>query len=391
MKYILWLSALMLSPFLCLAQDLNNGGPAKSGFYHEIPYEDVNGKIIINVEIAGQMHRFLLDTGAPTTISEEIAALLNITPAKQSSMMDAYGNIGTAKIANLDGIKLGDVSFKNVPALIGINIIFKCIGVEGNIGSNLLRGTIINFNKAKKTIIITDDSSRLGLNSKNSIPLNIKKDKQSSPFFILDVADGVTGDYYIDTGDSGFLALSNTYMDVFKAHNACEILAVGYGSNSFGENGAENNNVKHRVRFSAIKIGNSIFKNVKTETVFNNSGSGNNSIGSKILDYGTLTLDYIHGKLYFDPFTTETDLTEKSWSISPSYNDGKLVVGVVWDKLKNTVKPGQQIIAIDGVACEKVDLCKLITEKSILQGKEHATLTIKDEKGNLSKLDIIKE
>jgi predicted aspartyl protease len=391
MKPILSILALVLTINFCTAQSLNSGGPAEKAFYQELPFEQINGKIIIDVEIAGHMHKFLLDTGAPFTISDEIATELGITPAKQSSMVDAYGNVATTKVARVKSVKMGKVDFKNVTAFVGTNLIFKCTGVEGNIGSNLLRNTIIRFNTKNKTITITDDASKLNLNVQNGIPLNTHKDDQSSPFFIFEVAKGVTGEYFIDTGDSGFLSLSNTYMDTFKSHNACEILATGYGSNSFGENGAENNNVKHRVVFQAIKVGNAIFKNVKSETVFSNSGSGNNSIGVKLLDYGILTLDYINGKLYFDPFTPDTDLAEKSWSLSPTYSDGKLLVGVVWDKLKDKVKPGEQIMAIDGVSCEHVEVCSLLTQKSLLQGREQATLTIKDEKGNLSQLVIVKE
>ena len=391
MKPILSLLTLLLTINFCTAQSLNSGGPVDKAFYQELPFEQINGKIIIDVEIAGHVHKFLLDTGAPFTISEGIAAELGITPEKQSSIIDAYGNVSTTKVAKVKGVKLGNIEFKNVSAFVGTNLIFKCTGVEGNIGSNLLRSTVIRFNTKSKTITITNDASRLSLNTQNSIPLNTHKDNQSSPFFILEVAKGVNGNYFIDTGDSGFLALSNTYMDIFKSHNACEILATGYGSNSFGENGAENNNVKHRVLFPAIKLGSTVFKNVKTETVFSNNGSGNNSIGVKLLDYGVLTLDYINGKLYFDPFAQDTNLAEKSWSLSPSYSDGKLIVGIVWDKLKDKVKPGQQIMAIDGISCEHVEVCNLLTQKSLLQGREQVTLTIKDDKGNLNQLVIVKE
>jgi predicted aspartyl protease len=391
MKPTILLSFLLLTINFCFAQNLNSGGPAESGFYEEIPFEQINGKIIIDIEIAGRIHKFLLDTGAPVTISDEIATELGINPAKESNVVDAYGNVSSTKIALVNNIKLGNVNFKNIPALIGTNVIFKCLGVDGNIGSNLLRNTIISFNSKNKTITITDNASRLNLEPKDHIPLDIKKDKQSTPFFILEVANGVTGDYFIDTGSGGFLTLSTTYMNIFKAHNSCEILTTGYGSNSVGENGIENSNVKQRVMFPSIKLDNAVFKHVKAETVFNNTGSGNNTIGVKLLDYGILTLDYIGRRLYFDPFTPETDLAEKSWSISPTYSEGKLLVGVVWDKLKDKVKPGEQIIAIDGVSCEQVDLCNLLTQKSILQGREQATLTIKDEKGNLSQLMIVKE
>ena len=391
MKPTLTLLVLIFSTTYCFAQNLNSGGPVNSHFYQELPFEQINGKIIIDVEIAGHLHKFLLDTGAPFTVSDDVAAQLGITSNKQSNTTDAYGNSSTTKVARVENVKLGGVTFKNVPAFIGTNLIFKCTGVDGNIGSNLLRNTIIKFNSKTKIITLTDDPAQLNLNAQNSIPLNLKIDKQSTPFFVLNAGNNTTGEYYFDSGDAGFLSLSNTYFDIFKAHNSCQILASGYGSNSFGENGAENNNIKHRVIFPVIGIGNAQFKNVKAETVFSNNGSGNNSIGSRLLDYGTLTLDYIHGKLYFDPFAAVTDLAEKSWPISPTISDNKLVIGVVWDKLKDIVKPGLQIMAIDGVSYGQVDICSLLKQKSILQGKEQTTLTIKDEKGDLKQLEIAKE
>ena len=390
MKPITALIILILTTTICFAQNLNSGGPAESHFYQELPYEEINGKIIIDVEIAGHIHKFLLDTGAPFTISDEIATELGVSANKESSLTDAVGNTAPIKITSVKNVKLGNIAFNNVPALIGTNLLFKCFGVDGCIGSNLLRSTILKFDSKNKRVVITDDASRLSLNEQNSIPMDIKKDKQSTPFFILNVGSA-TGDYYFDTGDNRFMSLSNSYLDVFKMHNACAVVATGYGGNSFSENGAENNNVKQRVLFPVISLGTATFKNVKTETIFRKDGSGNNSIGEKLLDYGTVTLDYLHGKLYYEPFSADTDLTEKSWPIAPTVSDGKMIIGVVWDKLKDTLKPGLQIIAIDGVSYEQVDVCNLLRQKSILQGKDQAVLTIKDEKGELRQISIVRE
>jgi len=74
----------------------------------------------------------------------------------------------------------------------------------------LLRSTIVKLDSKNKTIVITDDVTRLNLNEQNGIPMDIKKDRQSSPFFILNVGNNTTADYFIGTGDSGFLSLSNS-------------------------------------------------------------------------------------------------------------------------------------------------------------------------------------
>jgi len=392
MKLITALLLAILTATACFSQNLNKGGPVEGGFYQELPYQEINGKIIIEIEIAGHKHKFLLDTGVPDQLSDALAAELNITTGKQSTINDAFGNGGSGKIAPVESIKLGDVDFKNVPALIGgIPAFLNCLGIDGVIGSNLLRSTVIMFDSKRKMIVITDDPAKLQLNEKTGIVLDIKKDKQSSPIFIVNVDSKLTGEFEFDSGDSGFVELSNGYMDIFKnQHGNFQVLAKGFGANSFSANGAENNNVKYRLKFPAMKIGSATFKNVKTETVVNATGTGSR-IGTKLLHYGLLTLDYLHSKLYFEAFSSETDLEEKSWPLSPTYSDGKLVIGVVWDKMKDTVKPGWQITTINETSFEQVDFCKLFTQKSILLGKEKAMLTLKDEKGNVTKLEIVKE
>ena len=84
-------------------------------------------------------------------------------------------------------------------------------------------------------------------------------------------------------------------------------------------------------------------------------------------------------------------MAEKSWPLAPSIADGKIIIGLVWDKFKDTVKPGTLILAIDGVSTEGIDMCYLVTQKSLLSDKEKAVLTLKDDKGVISKLEIVKE
>jgi hypothetical protein len=390
MKHLISILLLLAAGNLCLAQSMNQGGPAAKHFYQEIPYQQINGKIIIEIEIAGHIRKFLLDTGAPDIISDEIAAQLNITNAKQGTSEDAVGVKAASKTATVNSLKIGNITFNNVPASIGVPTILACFGVEGIIGSNLLRNTIIQFNSKKHTVILTDDFARLPATPQNAIPLNLRVDKQSTPFFVSNITANITGDFFFDSGDNGFLALTNQYMDIFKKYNVFTIMATGYGGNVFSGNGHEQDDLKFRLKFPTLQIGKAVFTNVITETTTNNVGTGNR-IGVQLLDHGTLTIDYLHKKLYFEPFTPQTDLIEKTWAVSPSFNDGKLIIGVVWNQLKGAINPGQQIIAIDDVSCEKVDFCDLITKKSLLNGKEHAVLTIKNEKGELFKLPIVKE
>ncbi|MCX2429530.1 hypothetical protein [Pedobacter sp. GR22-10] len=68
-----------------------------------------------------------------------------------------------------------------------------------------------------------------------------------------------------------------------------------------------------------------------------------------------------------------------------------MVVGIVWQEAGESVAPGEQIVEIDGISFKDVDLCNLLTNKPILEGKEQATVTIKFKKGDQRKLKIEKK
>jgi predicted aspartyl protease len=386
----LFSAALLIIAQVAHAQNINLGGPASKNFYIELPYQQLNGKIIIEAEVNGSKKKFLLDTGAPDMIDPDVAAALGIGIDKTTTLSDAYNNTETTAISYKNTIKLGDVSFVNVPALIKPAGILSCFGAVGIVGSNLLRNTIIQFNAAKKVLVITDDAGKLHLNGQNAIPLNLKVDKQSSPYINATMGGKVSKQFEFDSGDGGFIEISNNYMRDYTKAGAAQLLATGYGSHAFSANGAQKEAARYRLKFAAMQVGPATFTNVITETAANSTSTGNR-IGVKLLDYGIVTIDYLHSKFYFDPAKPSTDLIEKTWSLSPTFADDKLIIGLVWDKLSATVKPGAQIIAIDGVPCEHIEICSLITQPSILNGKEHATLTLRDEQGALSKLEIVKE
>ena len=114
-------------------------------------------------------------------------------------------------------------------------------------------------------------------------------------------------------------------------------------------------------------------------------------IGSKLLNYGAVTLDFIHRKFYFDATNTENDLNEKQWPFRPVISNHKLLVGTVWEKLRDQIKPGQQIIAINEIAYDQVNLCDWIHAKSVFDDREKIILKIKDERGKIKTVQVMKE
>ncbi|SDE57634.1 Aspartyl protease [Mucilaginibacter pineti] len=389
MKRVLLLLFVSIASVHCFAQQpLSNdkGGTTAKNYYQEIPYEDINGKMIINVTVKGKAYRFLFDTGAPVLIGKEFITIADAIPVQAGQVTDVNEASSAVSILRVPGLTLGNVEFKDIQAPGYLPDFYKCWGVVGSIGSNLLRTSIVQIDSKKHVIILTDQPDKLSLAGKQSIPL-ILDTIQSDPKIKVILGNNSDMTLGFDTGDNGFLRIPEYYMTGLKKSNVFKLLAKGYGASQVGTSGLEKNNEKYMLTFPVFNVGDVKFKNVIVATSKNNIPG----IGAKLLDYGIVTLDFINSKFYFDATTQSLDLNEKQWPFQPGFAGNQLTVGVVWEKGQKLVKLGEQIIDIDGTPFTSVDLCYLINKKAILQGKEKATVTVKSATGELRKVEMQKE
>jgi len=360
----------------------NQGGATTHNYYEEIPYEEVSGEMVIHVMVGGKARRFIFDTGAPVMLSDSLAGELKAKELRQDTLTDIVSNKFVMSIVSAD-IKIGKTTFAGIPAIKGFKgDIMKCWNPDGIVGSNLLRHSIVSFDKARRVIIITDQLSKLHLNARNKAKLTTSNDTQSSP--ILNIAvDTVDMQIEFDSGDSGFLRITDEIAQPLLQRKLCEVLDKGYGSGGMGMGGLQANAPKLKLLFTPFKIGGETFK----QAICSSNATGIPGIGSELLNYGTLTLDYLHGDYYFDPLKSEVELDKKSWPVDFWVTDGKLTAAVVWDKLAAQIKPDEQIIAIDGTKYNNLSFCDMINN-TFLDGKQTAVLTVKDAAGKLRKVTI---
>jgi len=391
MKTFIYLILFLLSCTVIHAQSftMNQGGATVKNYYVELPYAVINGKIIVSVEIAGEKHRFIFDTGAPVIVSKELAAQIKAEVINNNRLRDANGGYDSVSVVRLNGIMLGNVNFNAIPAIGTLPELYKCWNVDGVIGSNIFRNSIVSIQSDKHLIIITDQANKLTLNKKHSVPLitNENNDTQSDPVIKVMLGKKVSLTLEFDTGDAGFLRFSNDYMNQLSKYAVYEVIDKGYGASQFGGHGLQDNSDKYLLKIPSLTIGEGYFNNVITET--NKGGSA--AIGCRLLDYGNVTLDFINSRFYFDARNETNDLYEKHWPIRPTVIGNKLVVGVVWTKALNQVKPGEQIMAVNEKAFPEVNLCDMINRQPIIAGTDSATVTIKDAEEKERLIDIVKE
>jgi hypothetical protein len=379
---------LLLCTQLCFGQTLtfNQGGPDRKNYYEEIPYEEVMGKLYLTVEIAGKKHRFLFDTGAPVAISKEFATELGAKQLGKIKINDTFLRSDSTTVVELNAIKLGNLTFNGIPAINLFPDFYNCLKIDGVIGSNILRNSIVSINSQKKLLIITDQKRKLELRSKNSGHMITDLGLQSDPKISFYINDRVHAYIAFDTGDSQFIRLNKWLIDQIKPHGAVDSLATGYGSGGIGAFGTQENAHKTLYGLKPFTVGNAKFTNLKAAV----AKEGIPAIGSKILDHGVITLDFINNKFYFDAYKTDNDLAQKRWTANYGFIDGKLAVAEIWDK-ESGIEQGSQVLAIDSLDVSKITLCEYITTKGLLEGKETAILTLKTKTGEVKKATINKQ
>lgn len=368
------------------------GNPSPKNYYTEIKYEDVNGKIIIPVSIEGKTYRFLFDTGAPNLISKDLWDKIGSKAIKNISVSDANQKKQSMELAKIPKLIIGNVSFKNSSALIfdnENNLVFDCFDIDGIIGSNILRKSVVQIDSKKKVVILTNDSKKIQNNKKHASKL-VLIGNQSSPYINIKLKGEQSGNenLLLDTGASGFYDLSQKNFKILNQKNIYKIISKGTGVSSLGMFGVGNQNEQYRLKVPELIINNQVFKNVITIT----GDDDNSRIGSDILNYGIITLNFIKKIFYFEAYQSDNNLDEKLLGFTPTIKNNKLVVGFIWDdSLKDNIQFGDEIIEVNGINAQKRDICDFINKESIFKQNDVLDIIFKNTKGEIHKIRLQKK
>ena len=205
----------LLLSSLIFAQKIgfNQGKIIQKNYYEEINFELVNNKIIIPVDINNKTYKFLLDTGAPNVISKSVSEEINIQNSKKIIVSDANNQMDQMEMVAIESIKLGDLSFENNVALVSDldnHFVLKCFKIDGFIGSNLFRNSVVKISLKDKKIIITNHIKNLQTSAKPTKMVLVGE--QKSPYveinFSNDKKRKVTEHVLMDTGMDGLYEMS---------------------------------------------------------------------------------------------------------------------------------------------------------------------------------------
>lgn len=376
---------------------LNAGGTNQKNYYSEMDYDDSQSSPIVKVVLGNKTYRFLMDTGAPNLISK--ALLKEISPANYNlnaenkiAIWDASDKVDSMHVITVSGLYLGGILFDGVPTVIENDpFLLKCFGVDGIIGSNMLRNSIVHFSPKDHKITITDQPEKLNLSKKPSSLMYLTP-AQSVPLVQIKMQGKGKGNAEIpmifDTGDGGFFSIALNHYAFCAEAEIFTVLGKSTGSTGYGAHGIEKDTTTYRLRAPEVSFNGNVFKNVNVYS----TPDDDSRVGSKLLNYGEVTLDFINRKFYFDPFQTPVEFGPKLFPVTFGFTNNHVTIDIIWgDTLKDSLNLGDQVLSLDDHDLSKYSLCDLLQASELLNGKDSANLTLKDSKGKIKKVTIVKQ
>lgn len=393
MKNIIYLLLILtLNKSYSQVSHLNRGGIMSVNYYEEIDFEFIRNKIVIPVQIKGKTYRFVLDTGAPNVLSKELADVIQPALLDSISIRDANGNKGILNTVSLDSFQLGNLTFEHTAALVfdlSTSPVFGCFGIDGLIGSNVLRNSIISIDAKNKKLIITDQEAKLSLKKKEAEKIDLSKN-QSSPYLWLRLRgkDHAREQVLIDTGADGLYDLAKKHYEIFQKQDIFSVSGESEGASTFGIFGGGSKNKQYKLVLPVLEINDIQLTRVVTNTMDDNESR----IGARLLEYGVMIIDYKNKRFYFKAYSKTVPAAKPDYGFSQTLNGNKLIVGFVWDEqLKSRLKYGDEITEMNHVVINESSLCDLVVGKLDFPDQHTIVLKIKTETGEEFELSIDKK
>ena len=377
-----------------LAQTNSEQGKIKqNSYFQKIPYTKIKETlIVVPVTINGKVYKFIIDTGSSLLISRKLYKELHLQTIGQKGINDISGTHKNMDLIIIPELDLQGITFVNT---LGIaedenSFFLKCFGVDGLIGSNMLRNSVIQFDDQNKHIIITDDIKNLSIKNTSKQKMELTRE-QSRPFINIGHKKGknkANEKVLFDTGSDSFYKMetgvykrANGHIDFFDK------IAEGEGSFAIGLHGPSETQKHQLLNIPELVIAKTVFSNVVTTTHASHS-----SIGSKLLRYGITTLDFKKKHFYFKPFDSiNTDeLSEKPKQIGLTISNNKMVVGIIWNKaLESQINLGDEILSINGIDYQQKDACEFLISDNLSIKMTMVVVELRDiNTGIIKKIEI---
>lgn len=373
-KATLLLSALLL--FSCSRNLLPSGTIKQENFTETIPFNFDNGLPIIDVSIQGKTYKFLLDTGAPTVISPELAAAIKSKATKKSIVSDSQGNNSKQEFIVIDEIKIGKIHFNDIGAVvIDLKRTFeiKCLGIDGIIGSNQMSNAIWEIDYKDKKITLSDHFQNYKAPEGAAKVDFLEMGFQKTPMIKIQVDSLTSKLLTFDTGANGNVSLPYShFQNTLKNYKQIR----SYGNPSSGVYGTGKQDSVTTVKVPFMKLG-----TLKLENQILVFEDGSSSVlGNAFLKNYKTTINWKNKTIHLLQQDSVPEAKLETLGFGIRYINNKPVVAILTkdsNAEKQGLQLGDEIIKIDDVDFSELteEQACINTFKSILSNKKEISLT----------------
>lgn len=283
-----------------------------------IPFKTTDGKIIIEATVNGEAADFVLDLAGHNALLPEAVKKLRIDTEKEGSF-GAYRNfvfkdVLTDKICELGTLAIGNNTFNSdLPAFILKDEPYlRKLGVMGVLNSAIFRTSVLTIDMQRKKITITQPyrPSYMKLNYRESFQL-ITGLGVSCPISI----QGKPVSLLLDTWSDGLINLTEKDFKEWSAlypQGILQKVSMGYKEAAKEE--------------ASLILPETMFVKTKIDDALavKNPSLKSSVIGKKLLDYGILSVDYLHQKVYFQPFDLAPIPEAEAKVVETKVEEGKM-------------------------------------------------------------------
>ena len=356
------LPLLVLLCWYCSLQSqssLNQGGIVQPTFHDTIPFEYIRGKMLVELEIGGKLRKFILDTGAPSAVFDYLQQDIGAEVAHRDSLRDAAGGIAELDCIELKSFKLGQLEFRNIPALVmraQMGSLLKCWGVDGLIGSNALRNCILQIDLKNKCIILSNQHHKLDFSNSSTVPLHLSE-QQSNPFLELTLNEDHVILANFDTGDEEVFSISKEDSAIPLERQSARLSNIGHGKMVISFTESQQDQWFRLLAFDTLTIGATRFLNFTSIPTVEQNFS---YVGIGLGEYGIITVDYLNKQFHFQNYEkgnsveAEKYTTAQGFSIYPA--EDCYVIGIVWNNspaARLGLKSGYKLWRLEGIDFSK--------------------------------------
>ncbi len=335
---------------------------AASGAASSVPFDDLDGAIVVSASIDGKgPFHMILDSGASTTvITPELAVQIGVTSGEAVTTHGMGNDAVRTRATVLGSVAIGGARADQVSAVIvplppGLTYQGDYGTIYGLVGYSFLSHFATTFDFTRHVASFARPSTFVAPADSAGVPIEV-----SSHVPIVQASvDGVPGKFEIDSGNDGTLILAP---DFVAEHDVAAYYVHVFPEEYEGVGGTQHSTLVRLKSFSvagiALHDAVTALSEAKAGVLRGSDLAGN--IGYDIIRRFTLTLDYVSGRAYFEPNATLTD--EKPYLVtgivSERRADGTFSVRSIirgTPAARAGIESGAIILSVDGMSVTHMD------------------------------------